>query len=331
MKNGKISESVLKRSVLKQLHTESSQVLVKSAVGGNYAAIEAQKGYVTMSCSPITMEIRDYSLMARMAVNAAVNNIAAAGCKPVGIMITVLLPTTENEACLREFMKEIDKACQNIGIVVMGGHTQVTRAVKNLVCDVTALGMADESHRALLASRALPGMDIIITGYVGLEGTALLAIEREEELSQRFSAAFIDRAKRKAECLSILSEAAVAVKSDAIYMHDISEGGVFGALWDMAEASGVGLDIDLKKIPICQETVEISEFFDLNPYKLLSSGSLLIAASDGNDVVRHIEAAGGKAVVVGKATDSNDRVLIQGEERRFLETAQTDEIYRVFK
>ena len=72
-----------------------------------------------------------------------------------------------------------------------------------------------------------------------------------------------------------------------------------------------------------QHTVEICEFFDLNPYKLVSGGSLLIATEDGNALVRTLEQEGIPSVVIGKATDSNDRVLINGEERRFLETTQT--------
>ncbi len=99
----------------------------------------------------------------------------------------------------------------------------------------------------------------------------------------------------------------------------------------MASASGVGLDIDLKNIPIRQETIEISEFFGINPYKLYGGGALLIAAFDGSHIVREIQKAGGNAVIIGAATDSNDRVLIQGDERRFLEIAQTDDIYLIFK
>ena len=127
--------------------------------------------------------------------------------------------------------------------------------------------------------------------------------------------------------LSVMPEAATAVKSGVGAMHDVTEGGIFGALWEMAEASGVGLEIDLKKIPIRQETVEICEFFDLNPYKLVSGGAAVMAAEDGNALVHAIRLAGGDATIVGKATDSNDRVLINGDERRFLETTQTDELW----
>ena len=109
----------------------------------------------------------------------------------------------------------------------------------------------------------------------------------------------------------------------------IDYGGIFGALWEMAEASGVGLEIDLKKIPIRQETVEVCEFFGVNPYLLISSGCMLMAAQDGNHLVRELEKAGIKATIIGKATAGNDRVLLNEDERRFLEPPKTDELYKV--
>ena len=112
-------------------------------------------------------------------------------------------------------------------------------------------------------------------------------------------------------------------------MHDVTEGGIFGALWELAEASGIGLEIDLKKIPVRQETIEICEFFGLNPYELISSGCMLMAASDGNLLVRELEKEGIPAVVIGKAMEGNDRVLINEEERRFLEPPKADELYKV--
>ena len=108
-------------------------------------------------------------------------------------------------------------------------------------------------------------MDIVATKWVGLEGTAILAREKEEELRTRYAQPFIDKAKIFAQMMSILPEAAVAIKSGASAMHDVSEGGIFGALWELAESAGVGLEIDLKKIPIRQETIEVCEFLDVYP------------------------------------------------------------------
>ncbi|MBP3678162.1 MAG: hydrogenase maturation factor, partial [Agathobacter sp.] len=204
----------------------------------------------------------------------------------------------------------------------------VTRAVKEPVVIVTAMGTVLKNDM-LHSSNVGPGMDIVATKWVGLEGTAILAQEKEEELRERLSLPFIDKAKTFRQMMSILPEAAVAVKSGASAMHDVSEGGIFGALWELAESAGVGLEIDLKKIPIRQETIEICEFLDMNPYKMLSGGCLLIATEDGNGLVMELEKEDIPAVIIGKATDSNDRVLINEDERRFLETTQTDELYNL--
>lgn len=332
MKNGKISESVLKRSVLKQLHTTSDRILFKPAVGEDCAVISMQAGDQTKlvtATQTFTLDVSDKHVRANCAVYDALNNIYAMGAAPVGIELALLVPTTENEAVLRETVRAIDAVCEEAGIVVLGGHTQVSRAVKNIVVTVTAIGEAYE--QALTpSSAAAPGMDVIVTGYVGLEGTAILANEKRAELETRFSKAFIDKSAAYIEHISAAREAASAIGAGVAAIHDASQGGIFGALWDMAEASGIGLDIDLKKLPIRQDTIEISEFFDINPYKLLSGGSLIIIAADGTHVVRELEKTGQNAVIVGTTTDSNDRVLISSEERRFLETAQTDEIYKVF-
>ena len=112
-------------------------------------------------------------------------------------------------------------------------------------------------------------------------------------------------------------------------MHDVTEGGIFGALWEVAVAGGVGLSVDLKKVPLKQETVEICEFFDLNPYQLISSGSMLIACDRGHDLVSHLEKLRIHSAVVGKFTDNNDKIIIyDAGETRYLEPPKTDELYK---
>lgn len=213
MKNGKISESVLKRSVLKQLHTKSDRILFKPAVGEDCAVISMQAGGQTKlvtATQTFTLDVSDKHVRANCAVYDALNNIYAMGAGPVGIELALLVPTTENEAVLRETVRAIDAVCEEAGIVVLGGHTQVSRAVKNIVVTVTAIGEACE--QALTpSSAAAPGMDIIVTGYVGLEGTAILANEKRAELETRFSKAFIDKSAAYIDHISTAMEAASAI------------------------------------------------------------------------------------------------------------------------
>lgn len=328
MKAGKISESILGRSVLRQLHTGGQEILTKPGIGADYAAIRAKDGEeMVLAVNPIT---RTRSRIGISGVYEALNNVVCSGAKPLGVMVSLLVPTQMKEPQLRDLMKQVDEACGKAGAEVLGGHTEVTRLVKEPLITVTGIGKVQKGRR-IPSDGVRPGMDIVASKWIGLEGTAILAREREQELLQRYAQPFIHKAQGFSEQLSILPEAAVATKFGVCAMHDVSEGGVFGALWEMAQASDAGLEIELRKIPIRQETVEICEFFDINPYKLISGGCLLMAAEDGSDLVRQLDGAGVHAAVIGKATGGNDRVVINDGERRFLETAQTDELYKVIE
>ncbi len=326
MKIGKLPENVLKRSVFKQLHTKRKEILQGAGVGEDCAAmmLEADEMFV-VSTDPITGTTQD---IGRMAMLVTLNDLASAGAEPVGVLLTALLPEDITEPQIRQIMQQVDGECEKYHVQVMGGHTEITRAVNQPLLTVTGIGKAPKG-KMISTGGARPGDDIVITKWIAIEGTMILAKEREKELLERFPKKMIEEAKKMEKYLSVVPEAAAAVKSGVNAMHDVTEGGIFGALWEMAEASGVGLEIDLKKIPVRQESIEICEYFGINPYELISSGSMLMAASDGNMLVRNLEKEGIPAAVVGKAMEGNDRILINDGEVRFLEPPKTDELYKV--
>lgn len=326
MKVGKVPENVLKRSVIRQLHTKRDEVLLGAGVGEDCAAVALEEDEMfVLSTDPITGTAQD---IGRLAVLITTNDLASAGAEPIGLMVTLLLPEGFEEPQLKLLMQQLEEACAEVSVQIMGGHTEVTRAVTQPVITVCGVGKVKKGQ-LISTGGAKAGMDILATKWIGLEGTSIIAKEKEAELRQRFSADFVEGAKHFDSYLSVVKEAQTAVKCGVAAMHDVTEGGIFGALWEMAEASGVGLSIDLKKIPVKQETIEICEFFDVNPYELISSGCMLMASSDGNALVRALAEAGISAMVIGKATEGNDRVIINDDERRFLEPPKTDELYRV--
>ena len=326
MNIGKLPENVLKRSVFKQLHTKRKEILQGAGVGEDCAAmmLEADEMFV-VSTDPITGTTQD---IGRMAMLVTLNDLASAGAEPVGVLLTALLPEDITEPQIRQIMQQVDGECEKYHVQVMGGHTEITRAVNQPLLTVTGIGKAPKG-KMISTGGARPGDDIVITKWIAIEGTMILAKEREKELLERFPKKMIEEAKKMEKYLSVVPEAAAAVKSGVNAMHDVTEGGIFGALWEMAEASGVGLEIDLKKIPVRQESIEICEYFGINPYELISSGSMLMAASDGNMLVRNLEKEGIPAAVVGKAMEGNDRILINDGEVRLLEPPKTDELYKV--
>ncbi|MCR5374123.1 MAG: AIR synthase family protein [Lachnospiraceae bacterium] len=326
MKIGKVPENVLKRSVLGQIGRRREEVMLSAAVGEDCTALSLSGDEVfVMSTDPITGTVHD---IGKLAARITANDLASAGAEPVGIMITMLLPEEVTEEDLKGIMADIEAECKALNMEILGGHTEITKAVNQVLISVTGVGKADKNN-IIKTSGARPGMDILLTKWIGLEGTSIIAKEKREELLTRFSAKMIDDAAEFDKYISVVEDAKIAVKYGVSAMHDVTEGGIFGALWEMGEASDVGLNIDVKSIPVKQETVEICEFFGISPYELISSGSMLMAARDGVGLVMELKRNGIEATVIGKATRGNDRLLLNGEEKRFLEPPKSDELYKV--
>ncbi len=326
MEIGKVSETVLKRSVLKQIKHRRAEVLVGPGVGEDCSVIELERDEVfVISTDPITGTTED---IGTLAVHITANDISSNGAEIIGIMLTILLPEGSKESELKGIMKEIDTVCAKLNIEVMGGHTEITAAVNQPIITVTGVGKMPKEHMIKTAG-VLPGQEIVMTKWAGLEGTAIIAKRKEKELLSKYTEDFIDGAKSFIEHISVVEEAKIARKQGVTSMHDVTEGGLFGALWELGEASGVGIEVDIKKITLKQETVELCEFYDLNPYQLISSGVMLMVTDKANALVDELKKNGIPASVIGRITEGNDRVVMNEEEKRFLVPPKSDELYKV--
>ena len=325
MEIGKVPENVLKRSVFKKLTVKRPEVLVHAGVGEDCAVLAPTENALVLSTDPITASAKE---IGTIAFHITANDIASSGAELVGILLTIIMPPNSEEGELKQIMDDVSQLTAEYHVEILGGHTEVSAVVNQTLVSVTGIGRIAKDK--LVTTKGLkPGQDLVVTKWVGLEGTSIIATEFEKELKKRLPVSIVDESKKFASLLSVVKDSRVAMQVGVSAMHDVTEGGIFGALWEMAEASGVGLEIDLKKIPIRQETVEVCEFFGVNPYLLISSGCMLMAAQDGNHLVRELEKAGIKATIIGKATAGNDRVLLNEDERRFLEPPKTDELYKV--
>ena len=238
------------------------------------------------------------------------------------------MPPDASEASLKEIMKEISQACDELGIEVMGGHTEVSDIVKRTVINITCAGKVRKGH-FIPAGGLSEGDDIVMTKWAGLEGTSIIAESKAEILQETLPKVLVETAASFKEYLSIVPEARIAAANGATAMHDVTEGGIFGALWEMGEASGTGITACLHKIPVRQETIEVCEVFNINPYMLISSGSLLIGCPNGNQLVEELSMNGIPAAVIGRAVNGNARVVTSGGETRYLGPAASDELYKV--
>lgn len=326
MNIGKIPETVLKRSIFKQIKHRRNEVLIKPNVGEDCSFIKLDEDEVfVISTDPITGATND---IGKLAINITANDLASSGAEIIGVMLSILLPDGTWESQLREMMQDIEKECENLKIEVIGGHTEVTKAVNKPIITVTGVGKSKKDD-IIMTKGAKEGQDIVMTKWAGLEGTAIIASDKKEQLKTKFTTSFIDNAREFKQYLSVIQDAKIAKQCGATSMHDVTEGGIFGALWEIAAASNVGLEVDLKKIPIRQETIEISEFYNINPYFLISSGCLLVTIDNGNRLVEELAKNNISSAVIGKIVKGKDRVIINQDEKRYLEPPKSDELYKV--
>lgn len=327
LREGKLKENSLVRSVIKELNYGSkNQTTHVVAVGEDAAIISSGQQIIASSIDPVT--IND-SKAAYLAVNRALNNIYSQGARPISILLSVLLPSGSEESLLKDIIRQARKAADSVNVNISGGHTEVTKAVNNPIITASAIGIVN-NKKPVNSSNVLPGDDIILTKWIGLEGTSVIVRNKKEDLKGRFSKSLIETAEKFGDYISISEEAIAAIDCGVSAMHDVSTGGIFGALWEFAQASGVGLDIDLMSIPVRQETIEICEVYGLNPYEMLSGGCLLIATAEGEKLVGILEKEDIPAVIIGKATDKEERILHNDDEIRYLDKPSADEILKLF-
>lgn len=264
--------------------------------------------------------------MAAAAVHQAVNRLAAAGGEARGVLLQFTVPDSLDEKGLKSLTASAAAACGWLQLAAGQSDVMVVPGLTTPM--VTAVAIGDWA--ALFEPEpAREDQDIIMAGYAGFRGSSELSEEHRESLWQHFNPDFlsrlleIDEAGTDFSCVSAVRAAAAAgVRT----MYAAGEGGVFSAVWEMAGRDNLGARIHLKTIPIRQETVEVCDYFNITPYQLLSTGTLLLAADHGQKVLTELAAAGIPAVIIGHLTGDNDRVVLNEEEVRYLEPFRQDSI-----
>ena len=278
MRIGKVKESILKRSVLRQLHNHSEKgspapgedagVLFMPEFMPEFTQGFSGKNGVAMAVNPV----EGWTFAAKRAVYGAVNSMLAAGAAPKAISLSILMPEEAEEKQLKALIKEIDSLCMQENILVLSGHTAVSPYVSTLILSVTAMGSITENRKDITANKGSitrnkesiadskgntkqvavvnADLDLVVAGTVGREGAAMLAAEYAKRLKERYAPSYVEAAKHLFDDGSMTAVADILQEKEVVSVHDVREGGIFAALWEMAAAANVGLSIDLKNIPI---------------------------------------------------------------------------------
>ena len=326
MRTGKLPEHTFKRSVINPIRYRRKDTDFRVAIGHDGAVF----GNMVTAMSTTAF---CYTGNEIYALDNAINNVIAAGGKPYAVSVAILLPEHSEEATLRQITGNLAVKAEQYQVEIVAGHTELVPSVVSPTITVTAYGekLWDNNHGKVKA-----GMDIVMTKWVGLYGGAILACLKEDELVTRYPKSYIETAASYMNDTSLMPElavleAAIAKNPECIYAaHDVSNGGLFGALWQMLSACNCGAEIPVETIPVKQEIIEVSEYFDINPYMMNGQGSLLIVTENGNSLVEMMEEAGIVASVIGTTTESKDRKIIIGDEERFLVPPKGDALNAVF-
>jgi hydrogenase maturation factor len=289
--------------------------------------------YLVAKTDPITFATDDIGWYA---VNVNANDIACMGAQPKWFLATALLPAGRADAAMAEtIFNQIIEACAGLNIALVGGHTEITYDLPRPIVVGAMLG--EVAKDKLVSSAGARVSDIVLfTKFAPLEGTALIAREKEPDLRTRgFADDFIARAKEflREPGISVVRDALIAADAGwATALHDPTEGGIATGLWELAHASRVGLEIDEDAIPFAEEGRALCAAYGLDPFGVIASGSLLVTTpADKADHLKNLFASANiRCAAIGRVVPQEDGVtLVRGTTRRALPRFDADEITRI--
>lgn len=328
---GKLPAAILERLLAEHAWNDES-VIVGPALGEDAAVVRTGERLIALTSDPITFtsgEVGAWSL----AINA--NDLAVMGAVPRWFLATVLLPAGEaTESMAEEIVRGLGEACRKTGISLSGGHTEITDAVTRPVICGHMVGEVGPGG-IIRSSGALPGDALVLTKGIAIEGTAVLAREARERLSG-LGEDLLARAASFLEVpgISVVEEALIAAPEEGVSaMHDPTEGGLSTALFELATASGTGVELFPEKVLVYPETEAFCRELGLDPMGLLASGALLIAvsASRAERLCTRLAEKGVEARVIGRITaEPGNLVVREGAKSIPLKRFERDEVARAF-
>ncbi len=324
MNIGKLPNSLLEKIVIDPINNHSvnrKEVLLKPSIGEDCAALNLGENICLLSTDPITGAVAD---IGKLAVNINTNDIASSGGEPIGLMVTALLPASITEAEISHIITDLYKEAEKVNVAILGGHTEITDAVNKPVLSCTVVG---KTNKLIPSGGAKIGDSVIMTKYAAMEGTSIFASDKRDKL-KGIDSSIIEKAKNLGNSLSVIAEGRIGSELGANAMHDVTEGGILGACWEIADCSGVGIEVYEDKIPVLEETKIICNKLGVDYLRLISSGSMLIVCSNGDEMLSALEKAGIVASIIGKIVEEGKWFISNGE-KTVLGEPTSDELYKV--
>lgn len=323
MKAGKLKNSTLEDRVLTPL-PHHPNVLVGPGVGRDCAVVRTSGDVLVVSGDPITGTAKE---LADLAIHINANDLAASGTRAQYIMCTLLAPPDTSDQAIVEVMDRLRTLSEEADLSIIGGHTERTPAVNQMILSLTVMGF-NEEKQVVMSDRAAGGDELLLTKGAAIEGTAILVGERPEaftEEERKLAAGYFDR-------LSVVKEGLIAADHKVHAMHDVTEGGVLGGLWEICEAADLGCEVVLDDEELLSPlSRKVGRVFNIDPYRLISSGAMLMAVSpeESGALRRALKEAGVPVLRIGRLTETKERSITRNDTTFALGEPDADELYKV--
>lgn len=317
---GKLPPAMLESYVLRYSGSLRKEVLVPAALGEDSAVIDFGGDLCVVSTDPITAATEDAG---SLVVHVSCNDVAASGAEPVAMLLTILMPVGTSADWVKRLMEQVHRTASNLGVQVAGGHTEVTPGLVAPILCGTVLGRA-KRDRIINSGGARPGDRLLMTRAAGIEGTAILAADYPDYCRSVLGDQGYARALAMSEEISVVQHALLARDAGATAMHDVTEGGILGAAYEMASAAHCGVVVDRDRVPVSAETKLLCRDLSIDPLRLISSGCLLIASRDPDK----IKAALGEGVCTEIGWFTQEEMgLVEGGKTKKLDPPVGDELW----
>ncbi|MDR1943399.1 MAG: hydrogenase expression protein [Synergistaceae bacterium] len=312
--SGKLSPDALSRSVFANVGAIRKEVLIGPGVGEDAAVIRWPDGkFLVFASDPIVGATNGAG---RLLVRVNVNDIASKGGEPAYMTVTLILPPDMGEGAVKSIMREIHDECMVNGVSIVGGHTEFNDLYAHPVLSAALIGAAD---RVFSASDIAEGDALYVSKHIGLEGMAILALDRPDLLRGSFSREEISEIAGWMDQTSVLAESRI-LRKRASFMHDPTEGGFLGGVGEMCRLAGMSADLDLGAVPLHPHTKRASESLGFDPLRLVASGSMLATVPE--DMSGQVELEFGEASIditrVGRITKAAGAAAVPSEAREEL-------------
>ncbi|MHA1312067.1 MAG: AIR synthase family protein [Candidatus Helarchaeota archaeon] len=326
---GKIPNDILKKIIFKYLGAKNNDIIDGPHISGDSAVVNFQKNnYIALKSDPITGAFEN---IGKHAIIVNSNDIAARGGIPKFFLATILLPPGSTIDDLEQISKDLHATALKLNISIIGGHSEVTNAVKSPI----VLGvMAGEikKDRFLDAKNIEVGDKIILTKSIGIEGCSVIANDHYNLIKDQINSNVINKAKKLIDKISILQEAQIALKNEGLkFMHDPTEGGLLGGIIELCSLINKGFILYESDIPIYDYIDLICKKLEINPLRLLSSGALIIICKPEycNKMLNDISNSGINAKIIGEITESGYKIKLKNGKIKNVNPDTHEELWNI--